>query len=81
MGYLLGSLIWGAKSGQYCVIGVGRYTLSLSLSLSLTISLSLSVESEEGRGIGLEKEGKKKKIIEACVREEKRRKMKGRYEF
>jgi hypothetical protein len=23
MGDLLGSLIWGAKSGQYCVIGGG----------------------------------------------------------
>jgi hypothetical protein len=42
------------------------------------------VESEEGRGIGLEKEGKKrkkKKIIEVCMREEKRRKRKWRYEF
>jgi hypothetical protein len=35
MGDLLGSLVWGAKSGQYCVIGVGRYTLALALSLSL----------------------------------------------
>jgi hypothetical protein len=42
------------------------------------------VESEEGRGIGLEKEGNKrknKKIIEVCVREEKRRKREGMYDF
>jgi hypothetical protein len=55
-------------------------SLDLNLSLSFTIALSLGVESEEGRGIGLEKEGKKrkkKKIIEVCVREEKRREEKG----
>jgi hypothetical protein len=34
MGDLLGSLIWGAKSGQYCVIG-GR-----SLQLLLLFSFS-----------------------------------------
>jgi hypothetical protein len=40
------------------------------------------VESKEGRGIRLEKEEKKKKIIEVCVREGKRKKKwKGRYEF
>jgi hypothetical protein len=27
MGDLLGSLIWGAKSGQYCVIGGGSLQL------------------------------------------------------
>jgi hypothetical protein len=36
MGDLLGSLVWGAKSGQYCVIGGGSlhmYTISHSSSL------------------------------------------------
>jgi hypothetical protein len=28
MGDLLGSLVWGAKSGQYCVLGVDRYRVS-----------------------------------------------------
>jgi hypothetical protein len=32
MGDLLGSLIWGAKSGQYCVIG-GESLQSLTISL------------------------------------------------
>jgi hypothetical protein len=27
MGDLLGSLVWGAKSGQYCVIGGGSLQL------------------------------------------------------
>jgi hypothetical protein len=30
MGDLLGSLIWGAKSGQYCVIGGGSLQLGLT---------------------------------------------------
>jgi len=30
MGDLLGSLIWGAKSGQYCVIGGGSLHTSLA---------------------------------------------------
>jgi hypothetical protein len=30
MGDLLGSLIWGAKSGQYCVIGGGSLHIELA---------------------------------------------------
>jgi hypothetical protein len=30
MGDLLGSLIWGAKSGQYCVIGGGSLHLMVA---------------------------------------------------
>jgi hypothetical protein len=32
MGDLLGSLVWGAKSGQYCVIGGGSLQVYYSLS-------------------------------------------------
>jgi len=46
MGDLLGSLIWGAKSGQYCVIGGGSLQheslmLGALAELSYTINITI----------------------------------------
>jgi hypothetical protein len=37
MGDLMGSLVWGAKSGQYCVIGGGSLHLVRQLFAKLSI--------------------------------------------
>jgi hypothetical protein len=52
MGDLLGSLIWGAKSGQYCVIGGGSlhkfYSIEVLYHLVLESSITSQVRVMEG---------------------------------
>jgi hypothetical protein len=45
MGDLLGSLVWGAKSGQYCVIGGGSLHLMTRVSHLYSPSSSGSADS------------------------------------
>jgi hypothetical protein len=40
MGDLLGSLVWGAKSGQYCVIGGGPLQIELEVIMQKGLSSS-----------------------------------------
>jgi hypothetical protein len=42
MGDLLGSLIWGAKSGQYCVIGDGSLHLFRQTGQCSSLLMSIS---------------------------------------
>jgi hypothetical protein len=46
MGDLLGSLVWGAKSGQYCVIGSGLLHWP-----NIILQLKFSMEEYEGNFI------------------------------
>jgi hypothetical protein len=47
MGELLGSLVWGAKSGQYCVIGGVSLQLVLYISEASMVSEIPKKKTEE----------------------------------